>query len=108
MLIRYGYEMTFGCAAPTPMVCQLDVHPSCSPAIRAETPFASNPHVESWLYSDVFGNRCRRFLAPPGDLTISNYGPTRSFPTPPRSLSPICPMRRCSISSAAVTSKPTS
>ena len=74
MLIRYGYEMTFGCAAPTPMVCQLDVHPSCSPAIRAETPFASNPRVESWLYSDVFGNRCRRFLAPPGDLTISNYG----------------------------------
>ena len=24
MLIRYGYEMTFTCGAPTPMVCQLD------------------------------------------------------------------------------------
>ena len=74
MLIRYGYEMTFGCPAPTPMVCQLDIHPSYTPAIRAETPFASKPHVNSWLYSDVFGNRCRRFLAPAGDLTISNYG----------------------------------
>ena len=28
----------------------------------------------SWLYADVFGNRCRRFEAPAGDLTISNSG----------------------------------
>ena len=74
MLIRYGYEMTFTCSAPTPMICQLDVHPSCVPAVRAETPFAATPHVESWLYADVFGNRCRRFNAPAGDLTISNAG----------------------------------
>ena len=74
MLIRYGYEMTFVCSAPTPMVCQLDVHPSSSVAVRAETPFAARPHVESWLYADVFGNRCRRFNAPAGDLTISNSG----------------------------------
>jgi len=35
MLIRYGYEMTFVCSAPTPMVCQLDVHPSSSVVIFA-------------------------------------------------------------------------
>ena len=74
MLIRYGYDMTFGCAAPTPMVCQLDLHPSCTPMVRAETPFRATPHVESWLYSDVFGNRCRRFNAPAGDIAISNSG----------------------------------
>jgi transglutaminase-like putative cysteine protease len=74
MLIRYGYEITLTCSAPTPMICQLDVHPSCVPAVRAETPFAATPHVESWLYADVFGNRCRRFNAPAGDLTISNAG----------------------------------
>jgi transglutaminase-like putative cysteine protease len=74
MLIRYGYDMTFGCAAPTPMVCQLDLHPSCTPMIRAETPFRATPHAESWLYSDVFGNRCRRFNAPAGDIAISNSG----------------------------------
>jgi hypothetical protein len=72
MLIRHGYEMTFTCGAPTSMVSQLDVHPSCVPAVRAETPFAARPHVASWLYADVFGNRCRRFNAPSGDLTISN------------------------------------
>ena len=74
MLIRYGYEMTFACSAPTPMICQLDVHPSCVPAVRAESPFAATPHVELWLYADVFGNRCRRFNAPAGDLTIANAG----------------------------------
>ncbi len=74
MLIRYGYEMTFACNTPTPMVCQLDVHPVHAAAVRAETPFAATPHVESWLYADVFGNRCRRFNAPAGELTISNSG----------------------------------
>ena len=74
MLIRYGYEMTFTCGVPTSMVSQLDVHPSCVPAVRAETPFTARPHVVSWLYADVFGNRCRRFNAPSGDLTISNAG----------------------------------
>jgi transglutaminase-like putative cysteine protease len=74
MLIRYGYEMTFTCRAPTSMVSQLDVHPSCVPAVRAETPFASRPHVASWLYADVFGNRCRRFNAPSCDLSIANAG----------------------------------
>ena len=74
MLIRYGYEMTFVCSVPTPMVCQLYVHLSSAVAVRAETPFAARPHVELWLYADVFGNRCRRSNAPAGDLTISNFG----------------------------------
>ena len=47
MLIRYRNEMTFTCGAPTSMVSQLDVHPSCVPAVRAETPFARRPHVAS-------------------------------------------------------------
>ena len=74
MLIRYGYEITFGCAAPTPMVCQLDIHPSLAIAVRSERPFATNPPVPTWLYADVFGNRCRRFNAPAGDITISTSG----------------------------------
>ena len=65
MLIRYGYEMTFGCAAPTPMVCQLDVHPSCSPAIRAETPFASNPRVESGSIPTCSATAAAGSLRPP-------------------------------------------
>ena len=74
MLIRYGYEMTFECPKPTPMVCQIDVHPDRLSAVRSETPFNSTPHVGSHLYEDVFGNRCRRFVAPAGVLTISCSG----------------------------------
>jgi transglutaminase-like putative cysteine protease len=74
MIIRYGYEMTFECPGPTPMVCQLDVHPSQAIAVRSEMPFAANPFIESRVYADLFGNRCRRFSAPQGALTISSWG----------------------------------
>lgn len=82
MFIRYGYEMTVECAAPTAFVCQLDVHPAQVSAVRAETPFSSNPRVETSLYFDLFGNRCRRFVAPPGSLTFSNSGVVETSDTP--------------------------
>jgi transglutaminase-like putative cysteine protease len=56
------------------MVCQLDVHPSQAIAVRAEMPFKADPLVESRVYADLFGNRCRRFSAPQGALTISSWG----------------------------------
>ena len=74
MPIRYGYEMSIECASPTAFVCQLDVHPSHLAARRAESPFATEPKVELRLYSDVFGNGCRRFTAPAGPFTFSNAG----------------------------------
>src|SRR3974390_981889 len=74
MLIRFGYEMTFECPKPTPMVCQLDIHPSHAIAVRSETPFSASPSVESKVYADLFGNRCRRFIAPAGVLTIMSSG----------------------------------
>ncbi len=74
MLIRYGYEMTFVCAEPTPMICQLDVHPSLAIAVRKERPFDSDPPIPSAIYADLFGNRCRRFVAPAGRLRISCGG----------------------------------
>ena len=74
MLIRYGYEMTFACAVPTPMVCQLDVHPSLAVAVRSGLPFSTDPPVHSVVYADLFGNRCRRFVAPAGRLRISGGG----------------------------------
>jgi transglutaminase-like putative cysteine protease len=66
--------MTFVCPKPTPMICQLDVHPSLVVAIRREDPFTGNPAVTSKLYSDLFGNRCRRFVAPTGRFTITTGG----------------------------------
>lgn len=74
VLIRYGYEMALVCPKPTPMICQLDIHPGAAVAVRMERPFNSDPVVASSLYADLFGNRCRRFVAPHGKLRISSEG----------------------------------
>ena len=36
--------------------------------------FAARPHVELWLYADVFGNRCPRFNAPAGARSQPRIG----------------------------------
>ena len=70
MLIRYGYEITLTCKQPTPLVCLLSVHEDRAADIRApETTFTS-PDVPTSTYRDLFGNRCRRLVAPVGDLTM--------------------------------------
>ncbi|MDE2578677.1 MAG: transglutaminase family protein [Hyphomicrobiales bacterium] len=72
MLINCGYEITFECPAPTPMICQVDPHPSRLQSLRAQTPFAIDPPAPSHLYRDMFGNHCRRFVAAAGVSTIAH------------------------------------
>jgi transglutaminase-like putative cysteine protease len=71
MLIRYGYEMTFNCPQPTPMVSLLDAHPEVSHAIRYQSALVTQPSISTITYFDGFGNNVRRFIAPAGDFTIS-------------------------------------
>lgn len=70
MLIRYGYELTFKCPQPTMMVCLLDAHRERSQELRYEIPPTTIPTIPTTTYLDTFGNTARRFMAPPGDLTI--------------------------------------
>jgi transglutaminase-like putative cysteine protease len=74
MLIQFGYKIAFTCPKPTPMVCLLDIHPTRLADIRSLQPFTSDPTVSASVYTDLFGNHCRRFIAPAGTLTISNGG----------------------------------
>ncbi|WP_081160629.1 transglutaminase-like domain-containing protein [Ensifer aridi] len=70
MLIRYGYEITLNFQQPTALVCLLSVHEDRAADIRVpETTFTA-PDVPTSTYRDLFGNRCRRLVAPAGDLTI--------------------------------------
>jgi transglutaminase-like putative cysteine protease len=70
MLLRFGYEITLTCPQPTALVCLLSVHDDHASAIRVpETTFA-DPDVPISTYRDLFGNRCRRLLAPQGSLTM--------------------------------------
>ena len=84
MKVAYGYEIGLSCPAPTPMVCQLDLHPSLASAVLEEAPFAAKPFVFSHLYRDGFGNACRRFVAPAGDFAIRAGGVVKVSGEPDR------------------------
>ena len=70
MLIRYGYEITVNCAAPTAMVCLLSVRDERNGDLRVPESVVTTPTIATATYRDLFGNTCRRLLAPAGDLTI--------------------------------------
>jgi transglutaminase-like putative cysteine protease len=70
MLIRYGYDITVTCAAPTPMVSLLTAHPERAKDIRSAEVLVTAPDIPSTTYVDLFGNLCRRFVAPAGDLAM--------------------------------------
>ncbi len=70
MLIRYGYEITLNFQQPTALVCLLSVHEDRAADIRVPETIFTAPDVPTSTYRDLFGNRCRRLVAPAGDLTI--------------------------------------
>jgi transglutaminase-like putative cysteine protease len=70
MLIRYGYEITMNCAQPTALVCLLSVHDDLAKAIRVAERVFTTPIIPTTTYRDLFGNQCRRLVAPAGDLTL--------------------------------------
>jgi transglutaminase-like putative cysteine protease len=70
MLIRFGYEIVINCWSSTPIVTELSIDDIRRPDVRVPEVFVTDPVVETSTYRDVFGNLCRRFIAPPGDLMI--------------------------------------
>jgi transglutaminase-like putative cysteine protease len=69
MLIRAGYELVFEVPAPTAMILMLRIHPSREPDIRQEK-VKIEPEIEVDTFTDSFGNRCERILAPAGTLRL--------------------------------------
>ncbi|MCE6951440.1 transglutaminase family protein [Cereibacter sphaeroides] len=74
MLIRFGYEISVNCAVETPMISLLEIRDERRSDLRAPEVITTTPQVPMVLYHDMFGNTCRRFVAPAGDLTISGDG----------------------------------
>jgi transglutaminase-like putative cysteine protease len=70
MLIRYGYEMTLTCVRPTALVCMLSVHDDHAKAMRVPERVFTTPIIPTTTYRDLYGNRCRRMVAPAGDLML--------------------------------------
>ena len=72
MLIQAGYDIAFQCPAQTPMLLQLNVHPSRDADLRSPDTIHSDPPLTMSAYLDHFGNRVTRIDAPPGLVTFSN------------------------------------
>jgi transglutaminase-like putative cysteine protease len=70
MLIRVGYEISVNCWQPTAMVAMMSVRDERAADIRVDESFSAAPDIPVSSYRDLFGNVCRRFMAPAGDLTL--------------------------------------
>ena len=73
MLIKTGYEMIYDLPQPVAMQLMLHFHPSRQGDVREEKliiedAFGAPITVEE--YSDAFGNRCQRILAPTGRIRM--------------------------------------
>ena len=72
MLIRLAYDIQFQIPAPVAMVALLNVHPSRVPDLLEPDELQTEPGLEVSNYIDSFGNRCSRFVAPPGPLRLTS------------------------------------
>jgi transglutaminase-like putative cysteine protease len=72
MMIRVGYEVVFQVPARTPMLLMLYTHPSRAASLREPDQVRVEPGVPLEEFTDPYGNRCGRLVAPPGTLRLWN------------------------------------
>jgi transglutaminase-like putative cysteine protease len=72
MLIEAGFEIAFQCPALTPMLLQLNVHPSRETDLRSPDMIVSDPPLAKTAYLDLYGNRVTRLVVPPGPVAFRN------------------------------------
>ena len=70
MLIRIGFEMVFEVPAPAPMLLMLGLRPEREASIRRPGGLRVEPEAPVQWYTDGFGNRAARLLAPAGRLIL--------------------------------------
>ena len=70
MLIRVGYDIGFDLPAPAPMMALLYAHPSATAHLRLPDTIHATPDTPIHDFTDAFGNRCARLVAPAGEFTL--------------------------------------
>ena len=70
MKIRCGFDITYFCNTPTAMLFLLNVHPSREKDLLSPQTITLDPGVPLRQYTDLFGNRVTRVLAPAGPLNL--------------------------------------
>ena len=71
MHIRVGYDIIYGCAAPTPMMLMLSLRPERLTDLVTPQIISLEPNVPTRPYVDRFGNHCTRLLAPAGPIRFA-------------------------------------
>lgn len=71
MLIKLGFDIEFDLRGSTPMVLMLFVHPSRVADLRSPEELLVEPDMPVTYYTDLFGNRCARVLAPAGKVRFA-------------------------------------
>jgi transglutaminase-like putative cysteine protease len=74
LTIRFGYELTMTCAQRTPMIAMLSIRDDQRMRLVATEQIVTTPEVPVHRYTDLFGNTCRRFVAPAGGITVWGDG----------------------------------
>jgi transglutaminase-like putative cysteine protease len=90
MLIRLGCRLQLSLPQPTPLIAMLNVHHSRHDDAVWGGDLATTPQVPLRGYSDGFGNRCTRMLAPAGTFVLSIDGVFRDTGQP----DPVAPAAR--------------
>src|SRR3954470_700317 len=70
MLIRIGFEMVFDVADRSPMLAMLATRPERDSTVRRAGGLRVEPAVPVTWFTDGFGNRCARLVAPAGTLRL--------------------------------------
>ena len=70
MQLRIGYELSYECPQPTPMILTLNVHFSRVPDLVMPDYLRTDPPLPVRAYRDSFGNWRSRIVAPAGQTRI--------------------------------------
>lgn len=70
MLIRVGYEISISSGQPTPLICLVAPHVSRQGDFTGPELVETDPQVPIHSYFDLYGNICRRMIAPAGLFTL--------------------------------------
>lgn len=72
MKLRVGFELSYECVQPTPMILALSVHYSRASDLIRPDHLITQPSTETTAYRDLFGNWCSRLVAPKGRIVLSS------------------------------------
>jgi transglutaminase-like putative cysteine protease len=70
LLLQVGYEFTYQCERPTPMLLVLSIHSSRAADVVVADDVVTTPSLPVTAYYDGFGNRCSRLVLPAGETRL--------------------------------------